>query len=114
MSRDERGTVLLEMIVLGFAVILVVLPVLMTIARVIDANAAVTTAARDSASWVARHGAQWEGGSDRVSVETSVDGGVASATARATVTLIGVGGIKIDRDVVATFEVPVSPYRSNR
>jgi len=114
MSREEHGTVLLEMIVLGFAVILVVLPVLTTIARVIDANAAVTTAARDSASWVARHGTQWQEGSDRVSVETSVADGVARATARATVTLVGVGGIKIDRDVVATFEVPVSPYRSNQ
>ena len=112
--RNERGTVLLEMIVLGFAVILVVLPVLITIARVIDANAAVATAARDSASWVARHGTQWEEGSDRVSVVTSVDAGVATATARATVTLIGVGAIKINREVVATFEVPISPYRSRR
>lgn len=102
------------MIVLGFAVVLVVLPVLATVARVIDANAAVTTAARDSASWVARHGTPWEGGSDSVSVATSVDGGVASATATATVTLIGVGGIEIDRRVVATFEVPVSPYRSDQ
>jgi len=112
--RDERGTVLLEMIVLGFAVVLVVLPVLATVARVIDANAAVATAARDSASWVARHGTEWEGGSDRVSVSTSVDGGVATATATATVTLIGVGGFEIDRKVVATFKVPVSPYRSDR
>ncbi|MEN8238195.1 MAG: hypothetical protein ABFR53_03220 [Actinomycetota bacterium] len=112
--RAERGTALLEMIVLGFAVILVVLPVLTTIARVIDANAAVTTAARDSASWVARHGTQWQGGSEGVSVETAVDAGVASATARARVTLIGVGGIEIGREVVATFDVPVSPYRSDR
>jgi hypothetical protein len=112
--RGERGTALLEVIVLGFAVILVVLPVLTTIARVIDANAAVTTVARDSASWAARHGTQWEGGSERVSVETSVDGGTATSTARATVTLIGVGGMKIDREVVATFQVPVSPYRSNQ
>ena len=112
--RDEHGTVLLEMLVLGFAVILVVLPVLSTVARVIDANAAVTTAARDSASWVARHGTQWQGGSDRVSVEVSVDGGIANATARATVTLIGVGGIEVERDVTATFEIPVSPYRSDQ
>lgn len=112
--NDERGTVLLEMIVLGFAVVLVVLPVLTTVARVIDANAAVTTAARDSASWVARHGTQWHGGSDRVAVETSVVGGVASATATARVTLIGVGGFEIEREVVARFEVPVSPYRSDR
>lgn len=112
--RYERGTVLLEMIVLGFAVILVVLPVLTTVARVIDANAAATTTARDSASWVARHGTQWEGAGDGVSVATSVDGGVVTATARATVTLIGVGAIKIDREVVATFEVPISPYRSRR
>jgi Flp pilus assembly protein TadG len=112
--RNERGTVLLEMIVLGFAVMLVVLPVLITIARVIDTNARVTTVARDSASWVARHGTQWEGGSDGVAVVTSVDEGVARATARARVTLIGVGGIRIDREVIASFDVPISPYRSDR
>ena len=112
--RDERGSALLETIVLGFGVILIVLPVLTTVARLIDANAAVTSAARDSASWVARHGTQWAGDTDRVSVDTSVEGGVATSTARATVTLVGVGGIDIDRQVVATFEVPVSPYRSDQ
>lgn len=112
--RDEGGIALIEMIVMGFAVMLVVLPVLTTVARVIDANAAVTTVARDSASWVARHGTQWQGGHDRVSVQTSVDGGVATATATATVTLIGVGGLEVNREVVATFEVPLSPYRSDR
>jgi predicted nucleic acid-binding protein len=112
--RGERGTVLLELIVLGFAVILVILPVLTTVARVIDANAAVSTVARDSASWVARHGTQWEGGIEGVSVETSVDGGVATATARASVTLIGVAGVQVARDVVATFSAPISPYRSDQ
>ncbi len=110
----ERGTVLIEMMVLGFAVVLVVLPVLITVARVIDANAVVSSAARDSASWLARHGTEWPHDRDGVSVVSSVDGGVASATARATVTLIGVGGIEIDREVVASYEVPLSPYRSDR
>jgi len=112
--RSERGTAILEVIVLGFAVVLIVLPVLTTVARVIDANAAVTSSARDSASWVARHGTQWQGSSDLVAVETSVEGGVATATARASVTLIGVGGLEVTRDVTAIFEVPVSPYRSDR
>lgn len=112
--RSEGGTALLETIVLGFGVILIVLPVLTTVARVIDANAAVTSAARDSASWVARHGTQWDAAHDRVSVEISVEGGVATSTARATVTLIGVGGVEIGRDVIATFEVPISPYRSDQ
>ena len=112
--RHERGTVLIEMMVLGFAVILVVLPVLITVARVIDANAVVSSTARDSASWLARHGTDWPGDHDGVSVSSSVDGGVASATATAKVTLIGVGSMEIDREVVASYEVPVSPYRSDR
>ncbi len=112
--RGERGTALIEMLVLGFAVVLIVLPVLSTVARVIDANAAVSNAARDSAAWVARHGTAWSGAADGIVVETTVSDGVATSTARATVTLVGVGGLGVERDVVATFAAPISPYRSGR
>lgn len=112
--RNDRGTALIEMLVLGFAVVLVVLPVLVTVARVIDANAVVSSEARDSASWLARHGVEKPGAASGVSVESSVTGGVAHATATANVTLVGVGGVHIDRTVVASYDAPLSPYRSDR
>ncbi len=111
---SERGTVVIEMIVLGFATLLVVLPTLMTVARIVDANAVVAAEARDAASWVARHGSERGVQREGVRVEVSVGAGVVQATARATVTLVAIGGAKVDREVVATFEAPISPYRSNR
>ncbi len=111
---SERGTVLIEMIVLGFATLLVVLPTLTTIARIVDMNAVVAAEARDAANWVARHGNQRIVERDGVRVEVSVETGFIRATARATVTLVALGGAKIDREVVASFEAPVSPYRSDR
>ena len=111
---DERGTALIEMLVLGFAVVLIVLPVLVTVARIIDANAVVSSAARDSATWLARHGTIRPVTGEGVAVETSATSDIAHATARATVTLVAVGGMKIERQVVASYDAPVSPYRSDR
>lgn len=112
--RGDRGTALIEMIVLGFATLLVVLPTLTTVARIVDANAVVTAQARDAASWVARHGYQRADQQDGIRVETAIQDGIVRATARATVTLVAIGGAKVERDVVASFDVPISPYRSDR
>lgn len=114
---DDRGTVLLEMVVLGFATLLLVLPGLITIARIVEATAAVEGRARASAVWTARHGSlPSEGLSSRGEngIDVQVDVGATSvvATARSTLTLVSVGGLSIDRSVVAVFEAPISPYRS--
>ena len=115
--NDDRGTVLLEMVVLGFATLLLVLPALITIARIVDASAAVEGQARASATWTARHGrapddARSTGGSPRIDVQLVVGETSVTATARSTLTLVSVGGLSIDRSVVAVFEAPISPYRS--
>jgi len=114
---DESGTVLLEMVVLGFATLLVVLPALITVARVVDASAAVEGRARASATWTARHGRPPDpvlpvGGGPRIEVELVVGETSVTATARSTLTLVSVGGLSIERPVVAVFEAPISPYRS--
>jgi len=111
---SERATVLIEIIVLGFATVLLVLPTLIAVARLIDANAAVTSQARDAATWTARHGTALDSTEPGVGVTTVIEGGIVRATARATVTLLSVGGVVVQRVVEASYEVPISPYRSRR
>jgi len=115
--NDDRGTVLLEMVVLGFATLLLVLPALITIARIVDAAAAVEGRARATATWTARHGRPPDetsstGSGPRIDVELVVGETSVTATARSTLTLVSVGGFSIDRPIVAVFEAPISPYRS--
>lgn len=109
---------LIEMIVLGFATLLLVLPTLITIARIVDASAAVENHARAVATWTARHG-RLPGepivpDAAAYDVQVAVGGGSVRATARSTVTLVSIGGLTIDREVVAVYNAPISPYRSDR
>ncbi len=112
--RREHGTALLEIVVLGFATVLLVLPTLVTVARFVDANAVAASRARDAASWVARHGTMPQFPDPTVRVDTRVAGGVVRSTARTTVVIMSVGGIVVERDVAVSYEVPVSRYRSGR
>ncbi len=108
----QRGMALLEVIVVGFAVVLMTLPAISTVAKLAEADAVVHSAARDGAVWVARHGGdppQVEGVTISM-VETS-DGVEVVATQE--VGLIGVGGATIARTVRRTVRVAVSDYRSS-
>ncbi|MCL1594532.1 MAG: hypothetical protein M3132_09290 [Actinomycetia bacterium] len=115
--RDENGTVLLEMIVLGFATLLIVLPTLITIARIVDASAAVENQARSAATWTARHGRLPAEpiipGGATYDVQISVGARSVTATARSTVTLVSIGAVAIEREVVSVYDAPISPYRSD-
>lgn len=95
----------------GFAVVLMVLPAISTVAKLAEANAVVHAAARDGAVWVARHGGDPPpvDGVTLSIVETS-DGVEVVATQN--VGLIGVGGATIARTVRSTVSVTMSDYRS--
>ncbi|MEN8040499.1 MAG: hypothetical protein ABFR95_03255 [Actinomycetota bacterium] len=108
----ERGIALIEMIVVGFAVVLMVLPVIAMTARVVDATASVHAAARDAAVWVARHDHQ-PPAPEGISVSVVRRQGSVRVVASDDVVLIGVGGTNISRTVRSEIEVPVSPFRSN-
>lgn len=110
---NQRGTALIEIVVIGFAVVLMVLPVISTVAQLSDAQAVVHGSARDGAVWVARHGGQ----PPRVQgVEITMVEEIdrVEVTATKTVELIGVGGAVVTRTVRSTVEVAVSDYRSSR
>lgn len=107
----QRGLALLEIIVVGFAVVLMVLPVVSMAARLTEANAIVHTTARDAAVWVARHGRE-PPRHDGVAVRIVDRDGVIEVVATREVELIAVGGARVTRTVHSRVEVPVSPYRS--
>jgi hypothetical protein len=109
--KHQRGSAMLEMVVLGFAVVLMVLPVILTVARLTEANASVSGAARDGAMWVARHGGEppeVEG----VHVVVTDRGDAVEVSAAREVSLVGVGGAKLSTTVRSRVVVSVSRYRS--
>jgi hypothetical protein len=103
---------LLEMIVVGFAVVLMVLPVVSTVARLTEANATVHATARDAAVWIARHGGD-PPAVDGVAVWVVKRENSIEVVATREVVLVGVGGSTLSRTVRSTVEVPVSRYRSS-
>jgi hypothetical protein len=102
---------MIEIVIVGFAVLLMVLPAIGTVARLTEARSNVHAAARDGAVWVARHGGEPP---DVDGIDVSVVESDASVRVVATrdVDLIGVLGASIARTVRATVTVPVSAYRS--
>jgi len=108
----QRGTALLEVIVVGFAVILMVLPVIGTVAKLSEATATVHAAARDGAVWVARHGGE-PPPADGIVVTVTEHNGEVVVAASHEVSLIGIGGTTVQRTVRSTVEVMVSDYRSS-
>jgi hypothetical protein len=112
-AKSERGTVLLETIVVGFTIALLTLPILLTIARLSEASGVVSAEARSTAEWVARHGTLPD--TEQVgSVTVESDGVTVTATSTLTVDLVSINGSALARDVSASFTIPVSPYRSDR
>ena len=108
----QRGTALLEIIVVGFAVVLMVLPVVSTVAKLTEANATVHATARDAAVWIARHGGD-PPATDGVGLSVFSSGHSIEVVATQEVVLVDVGGATVSRTVRSKVEVPVSRYRSS-
>ena len=109
--RDQLGVVLMETVLLGFAVVLLVLPILVAIGRVSAAHATTTAVATDVAHWVARHGHVPATGDEfrvhidedrsRVTVRVAVDVPLLPGS-------VGVATVEVSAMSTAV----VSPYRS--
>lgn len=102
---------MIEIVVVGFAVLLMVLPVIGTIARLTEARSNVHEAARDGAVWVARHGGE-PPDAGRIDVSVVASNSAVQVVATREVDLIGILGASITRTVRAAVTVPVSAYRS--
>ena len=111
--RNERGTSLIEVVVLGFAILALVLPTVLAAARLSEASAVALEEARGVATWVARHGTQPEQ-AHRADITVDVIDGVVHASASIEVQLVSVGGAGVGTTVTSRFAMPISPYRSDR
>lgn len=109
----QRGTALIEMVVVGFVVVLITLPVLLTVVRMADASDVAAAEARSVAEWVARHGAL---PSEPMSGDVRVDADGTTVTVSSTirVDVVAIGGARVGTDVSATYAVPIAPFRSDR
>ena len=107
----QRGIAVIEIIVVGFAVVLLVLPVISTVARLTEANATVNAAARDGAMWVARHGGE-PPQVDGIALSIVEGADAVEVVATQDITLVGVGGATIARTVRSRVIVPVGVHRS--
>jgi hypothetical protein len=101
------------MIVVGFGVVLVVLPIMLMVVRMAEASDVAAGEARFVAMWVARHGHE-PNIDQRSDIDVEVSDGEVRVKASLDVDLIAVGGSRVSRTVVARFEMPISPYRSDR
>ena len=113
MTTGERGTALIEVTVVGFAVVAVVLPVLLAVLALAEAEARTTTAATDAATWVARHGTD-PPDDPSIELEVAVYSDMVVVRASSPVELIGVEFTRARATIEHRVEASVSPYRSNR
>lgn len=110
--RSEHGVVLIEAVVVSFAVLAICVPVLSMAARLTDARTAASLEAESVASWVARHG-DLPSTDDRFIVDVQTDGNTVVVTANTEVEVIGIGGARINVTVGDVARAPISPYRSS-
>ncbi len=120
MRTSQRGTALLEAVVVGFAILIVVGQALVTLGRLESAGLAAEEAARHAATWATRHG-DLEAAEEiaigflpdaRVTVSSDGDGIVVDVALD--VPLLGPDGSPLTRTVHGRAAAAISPYRSQR
>ena len=110
---DDRGTSIIEIVVLGFAVLAMVLPTVLMTARMSEASSVALEEARGVATWVARHGSPPDQ-DHRSEITINVVDGVVHVSAAIEIAIVSIGGADLGTTVTSSFAIPISPYRSNR
>lgn len=114
----ERGSALLEVLVIGFAVVVMVGQALIAIGRIESAGNAVAETAQKAALQAARHGDATTAHEVATALlpgaEVSVKEGPTTISVEVTleVSLLGPEGFPVRRTVRASAEAERSPYRS--
>ena len=103
---------MLEIVVLGFAILALVVPVFGMVGTLAEARGVVDVIATDTAAWFARHGEIPAGIDDDVAVHVEVREGVVHASASTRVSLLGEAGPAVT--VTSHAAMAISPYRSGR
>ncbi|MEA2057315.1 MAG: hypothetical protein U9O63_01215 [Actinomycetota bacterium] len=117
MSR-ERGSSLIETLVIGFAVVLVVGQALVTLGRLDSAATRADEAAQTAAAWAARHGDTDDAlrlardAAPGAEVSAVRHGDEIAVVVTISVPLVGPTGTPLTRTVHGRAVARVSPYRS--
>jgi hypothetical protein len=109
---SEHGTSFIETVIVGFTVMLVTLPTLLTVVRMSEASDTARSEAQAVATWVARHGVVPDIPTAG-DIDMSVANGVVSVRSTVRVQLLAISGSQVGASVSASFSVPISPYRSD-
>ena len=119
-SHPDRGSALLEVMVLGAAMVVMVLAVSVAAGRIIAAGEAAREAARTGSVWGARYGDADL--AERTAAKQARPGSTVTArrrgdqlvvTVEETIELLGVPGAPTRR-ISHTERMDIAPYRSNR
>ena len=113
MRFDERATALIEVIVVGFAVVSMAIPTLLVVLHLSQAETHASIVATDTATWIARHGSVPET-TDDVDLDIRVDRDGVVVRVRAPVRILGVRLTTVEAMVERSMDVAISPYRSDR
>lgn len=112
--KGERGIAILEMVVLGFAVVALAIPLFLSVAALTDARARVDVSATDAALWVARHDTMPPDRWSDVEISIVQSGDVVTVRATTSVQILGVDFTSVTATVGVDKAAWVSPYRSGR
>ncbi|MGI9641898.1 MAG: hypothetical protein ACR2N9_03860 [Acidimicrobiia bacterium] len=108
---EQKGTVLIEMVVLGFAVLALVVPVLLMVGSLSHAKTTTQTIAADTAWWFARHGSVREM-PDGYDVELTTDGSRVTVEVTALVPVVALIDSGPVVSITSVASAVISPYRS--
>ena len=114
----DRGSALIETLVLGFVAVMLVLQAAIAAARIQTAGEEATEVAQIAATWAARHGSH--DGAEQLALDLLPDATVEvkggpdriRVTVVTEVALVGPSGSPLAREVVGRASVRISPYRS--
>jgi hypothetical protein len=112
--RGQRGTALIEIILLGFAIAALAIPTILTASALATAKGEAQSIAIDAAAWYARHGTLLDRSGDAVDLTVVEGPDIIIARAVVEVEVLGIGGTSVNVSVDGTATAPVSPYRSDR
>lgn len=102
------------MVVLGFAIVALALPLFLAVGVLSDARARADVAASDAALWVSRHGGVPPEDWADVELTITETADVVTVRASATVQMLGVEFTTVTASVEVSRSAWVSPYRSGR
>lgn len=112
--RGQRGTALIEIILLGFAIVALAIPTILSVSALAAAKGEAQTAAIDAAAWYARHGSLPDRSNDEIDLTLTTTDNDIVVHAVVEVTILGIGGARVVMSLGGTAKAPVSPYRSDR